>query len=168
MLYHGRVLTLLLMRHAKSDWADDTQADHARPLTKRGRSDAARMARLLGAQGLAPQTILASNARRARETVEALAAELSFRGDICFYNDLYQASPALYVGALNKLTQPFSPVLLVGHNPEMEEFLELHCHAQEEMKTASLAQVEFDLADWTSMRPKTKGHLVAVWRPKDE
>ena len=68
---------LLLLRHAKSAWGDPSLADIDRPLAARGRKAAPQMGRELATRGWAPQTVLVSPARRARETWELVAAKLS-------------------------------------------------------------------------------------------
>ncbi|MFU8827788.1 MAG: SixA phosphatase family protein, partial [Brevefilum sp.] len=68
--------TLLLMRHAKSSWKDDNLTDHARPLKKRGRKDAKRIAQVMDKNDLIPDLILSSSAVRAAETAEIIADNL--------------------------------------------------------------------------------------------
>ena len=72
--------TLLLMRHAKSSWSEPGLADHDRPLNKRGKQAAPEMGKLLRKEGLVPDLILCSTARRSRQTAEAVAASLRLRG----------------------------------------------------------------------------------------
>ena len=76
---------LYLLRHAKSSWKDEGLADHDRPLARRGRRAAKAIARHLREQGVEPELVLCSTARRARETLEAkfpagALATLAFRG----------------------------------------------------------------------------------------
>ncbi|MBM3347761.1 MAG: histidine phosphatase family protein, partial [Betaproteobacteria bacterium] len=68
--------TLLLLRHAKSSWAEVGQADHERPLNPRGRKAATLIGQVLRGQGLIPDLVLLSTAGRTVETWERLAAEL--------------------------------------------------------------------------------------------
>ena len=64
--------TLLLMRHAKSSWKDDTLSDHERPLKKRGRKDTKRIAKVIKENNLIPNVIISSPAVRTLETVNIL------------------------------------------------------------------------------------------------
>lgn len=161
------MLTLLLMRHAKSSWKDSHQADEARSLTKRGQRDAEAMALLLAARKLVPALILCSTARRARETAEIVVEHSGFEGEISFSSELYQSSPAEYIGLLSKTAGENTPVMIVAHNPDMEGFLRNVCDAKEEMSTAAIACIQFDLSSWSNLTTSAKGNLISIWRPKE-
>jgi phosphohistidine phosphatase len=158
--------TLLLMRHAKSSSGDDL-ADEERGLAPRGERDAARMGRLLAEQRLLPQTVLASTAQRARATVNILIKSASCDPDIVFYNELYASSPGQYLRLLERLQNEIEIALIVGHNPEMEDFLSLMCSAQERMNTAAIAHIEVAIAAWSALDAKSPCALEHVWRPKE-
>ncbi|HVG21430.1 MAG TPA: histidine phosphatase family protein, partial [Blastocatellia bacterium] len=64
--------TLLLLRHAKSDWDDPKLRDFDRPLAARGKRDAPRIGKALKERGPSPDLIVSSPAARARETIEAV------------------------------------------------------------------------------------------------
>jgi phosphohistidine phosphatase len=68
--------TLILIRHAKSDWEHPALDDHDRPLNARGQRSAPRIGAWLAAQGLAPDAVLCSTARRTRETWQGIATRL--------------------------------------------------------------------------------------------
>ena len=70
--------TLFLVRHAKSSWEDAGLSDKERPLKKRGASDAQIMGRVLHKHGIKPGQIVSSPAKRAFDTAEIIAAQLSF------------------------------------------------------------------------------------------
>ena len=69
---------LTLIRHAKSSWEDAKLADIDRPLNKRGRNDAPKMAQRIAADGFSPGRIITSPARRDLQTAEAFAAAIDF------------------------------------------------------------------------------------------
>ena len=83
--------TLLILRHAKSSWKDDSLPDHDRPLNKRGKQDAPLVGRLDSRKDLMPDLILSSTAKRARATVELVAEESNYQGEIEYSRDLYAA-----------------------------------------------------------------------------
>lgn len=112
--------TLILVRHAKSDWDDPMLEDHARPLNPRGRDAAGRVGRWLAREGLRPDAALVSSARRTRETWELLSAELDAPPAPQVLDALYHASPAVMLQALRAATAPV--VLMLGHNPGIAAF----------------------------------------------
>ena len=73
--------TLLLMRHAKSSWGNQSLNDHDRPLNKRGESACRLMGSFISQQGLIPDQIISSTAVRAKDTVLGLLENLSIEGD---------------------------------------------------------------------------------------
>jgi len=117
--------TLYLMRHAKSDWHSAAQADFERPLNSRGSKDALRMGQWLDAQGLRPQVMLASPAQRARQTVLAVAETLGTKdNEVVFKQDLYLADRATLLNILRTISDTMDSVLLVAHNPGLDELVE--------------------------------------------
>ena len=109
------MITLALVRHAKSDWGDPGIDDHDRPLNDRGVRDAPRMARRLAATGFRPDVILSSSALRARTTAEAFAAELGVA--VSLDPELYGA-PASSLLSAAAATGARS-VMVVAHDPGM-------------------------------------------------
>ena len=159
--------TLLILRHAKSSWKNAGLADHDRPLNKRGQRDAPRMGQLLRGEGLIPDLILSSTARRALDTAEAAAETSGFEGDIESRPDFYMAGPEAYLRALRGLSDDYGCVLVIGHNPGLEELLETLTGEAETMPSAALAQVELPIRRWRDLGNGTEGKLVNVWRPKE-
>jgi phosphohistidine phosphatase len=111
---------LILMRHAKSSWADESRRDHDRPLNDRGRRDAPRVAQALLDRNWAPKHVHASDARRTRETWTLMAPLLP--------PATWVMSRALYLEGIDAIRQAAAhfprgrgPVLLLGHNPGWEE-----------------------------------------------
>ncbi len=164
--------TLLILRHAKSSWKDETLPDFDRPLNKRGQEDAPRMGKLLHDQDLVPDLIISSDAQRARTTTEMVAEESHYEGEITFLRDLYAAEPEAYLDALARLGGETACVMVVGHNPGLEELLQELTGEYQPLPTAALAQVTLPLKHWSELDPSaagevTQGKLVNLWRPKD-
>jgi phosphohistidine phosphatase len=159
--------TLLILRHAKSSWKDDDLPDHDRPLNKRGKQDAPRMGKLLQEKGLTPELIISSTARRARKTAQLVAEESGFDGEILFERDLYAFESAAYLEKLTQISDHHQIVLLVGHNPGLEELLEQLTGEFLRLTTASLAQVNLAVASWSELDDDTQGQLANLWRPKE-
>jgi phosphohistidine phosphatase len=160
--------TLLLLRHAKSSWKDAALADHDRPLNKRGKAEAPRVGEWLRKNDLVPDLILASTARRAHKTAERVAEASGYAGEVQLEADLYLGDPEDYLDALQGVSDKYECVLVVGHNPGIEEFLELLTRSDELLPTAALAQISLPIEHWRQLTATTKGLLVNLWRPRDE
>jgi phosphohistidine phosphatase len=117
--------TLLILRHAKSSWKDAELEDHDRPLNKRGEHDAPRMGHLLREEDLVPDLILSSTAKRARKTAEAVAEASGYTGEVELIPELYGGGPEAYLETLHNLPGENLRVLVVGHNPDLEELVEM-------------------------------------------
>ncbi|MDQ3773928.1 MAG: histidine phosphatase family protein [Pseudomonadota bacterium] len=125
---------LLIMRHAKSDRGTPGEPDFDRPLAKRGQRDALRMGEWLRAQGLVQDLVLASPARRARETASKVCKVLDIEKQAIQWEPrIYDATRADLIEVLADCPADRRLVLLVGHNPGLEELLEylsgaaVHC-----------------------------------------
>lgn len=158
--------TLLILRHAKSSWDDPALADHDRPLNKRGKRDAPRMGQLLRDQGLTPDLVISSSAKRAAKTAQAVAEASGYEGEILLRDELYAAEPEAYIGVLKRLGEAHESVLVVGHNPGLEELVDLLTGESLHLPTAALAQVSLPVEEWTDLSDETRGKLVGSWNPK--
>ncbi|HZA48715.1 MAG TPA: histidine phosphatase family protein [Nitrososphaera sp.] len=159
--------TLLLLRHAKSSWKDKDVSDHDRPLNKRGKRDAARMGRLLQKEGVVPDIILSSTAVRASDTAVRVAKSCYYKGQITYADTLYLGGPEAYLDALRTLPKDFKIVLVVGHNPDIEELVMILTLQTERIPTAALARINLPIEDWSTLSSESKGRLVRIWRPKE-
>jgi phosphohistidine phosphatase len=160
--------TLLVLRHAKSSWDDTSLDDHERPLSARGERDAPRMGKLVREHRLTPDVILSSDAARAHLTAEAVGEAAGYTGKILLDNRLYHASPADIVDVL--LTMPETKagtVMIVGHNPGLEQLVAELTGDEEDLPTAALAQILLPIDRWRDLDVSTRGTLVGLWRPKD-
>ena len=157
--------TLLLMRHGKSSWDDAGLGDFDRPLAKRGRRDAPRVARALLALGSAPDFIVSSPAVRARETVEAVIREGGFTAPLQFVDSIYDASVAELMRILRQLPDERQRVLMVGHNPGFEDLLTRLTGERGHMPTAAIACIEFHIDHWDGVEDE-QGKLVWLLTPK--
>ena len=114
---------LILMRHAKSSWAQPGMPDFDRPLAERGVRSAPVMGRWLAAQPRRPGLILTSPARRTRETADLVLNELSqvTQADIVRDERIYEADVPALLQVIGEQRVP--TLMLVGHNPGLEELL---------------------------------------------
>src|SRR5437763_1428923 len=109
---------LLLMRHGKAVQTDAV-ADRERPLTPRGVRDTQAMGRTI-VRDFRPDRILCSPALRTRETLAALLPEIGEVNDVDFVEDLYDA-PGDYIAALAANGEAARRLLVIGHNPAVQE-----------------------------------------------
>ena len=159
--------TLLVLRHAKSSWSDSALDDHERTLNQRGLRDGPRMGKLVREHGLTPDVIISSDAVRARLTAAAVAQAAGYRQDIRFEEALYAASAADILAVLRTVTQATAgTVMIVGHNPGLEELVAQLTGEQPDLPTAALAQIVLPIDRWRDLKKTTRGRLLDLWRPK--
>lgn len=111
-------MQVILIRHAHAEWPSYQGQDFERPLTERGLAEARASARAIRDAGHRPVLLLASPARRTRQTAELLAEEFQLSGaSLCFVDDLYNASSTTLRAGLCRAAAPAGLTLLVAHNP---------------------------------------------------
>ncbi len=159
--------TLLILRHAKSSWKDLTLTDHDRPLNKRGKRDAPRMGRWLRMHNLRPDLIVSSTARRAFTTALAVADEVEYAGQVTATRNFYHADPSEYISHLRDVSAEINIVMVVGHNPGMEELVAQLGGGYEAMPTGTVAYFSLPISTWAELDETTTGTLKAIWRPKE-
>lgn len=118
-------MRLFLMRHAKAA-SEEGAPDHERPLTQQGVADARTMGRWLRDHGGAPDAVWCSSALRARQTWSAVATELPSTPDAIepsYLRSVYQAGPGDLLDLLRDVPPEVESVLVLGHNPTMEQAL---------------------------------------------
>ena len=112
---------LYLLRHAKSSWDDPELEDIERPLAPRGRKAARALAVHLDDQGISPGLVLCSPARRTRDTIDLVRSGLPPGTKVRTEDRLYGAGPADLIKMLRRLSDALPSVMVVGHNPTMQE-----------------------------------------------
>jgi phosphohistidine phosphatase len=163
---------LLILRHAKSDWAAGAASDFDRPLTRRGKHDAPKIGAWLFREGLVPDYVVSSPAQRARQTAVKVCKALDIGKErIVWDTDIYAASLAALLDVLGRCPRESARVLLVGHNPGLETLLE-HLSGEDQdpaddgklLPTGALARLEMP-EDWNHLAPGC-AQLIAITRPR--
>jgi len=131
---------LVVLRHAKSAWPDGVP-DRQRPLNRRGRHDAQAAGRWIHDHVGRLDAVVCSPAERTRQTLAIVTAELDDPPDPTFDDDIYGAPPAALLAVVRELPDSTGTVLLVGHNPGVQDLVELLSGRELEMKTSSVAVV---------------------------
>jgi phosphohistidine phosphatase len=167
---------LLLLRHAKSSWADPGMEDVARPLNKRGRRAAALIARWMVDEELRPALVLCSSARRTRETLDLLHQALGNRVPVHIEPGLYLADAATLLARLRKLPREVPSALLIGHNPGLQDLVveladaagaapaDLRARLHRKFPTAALARFRVMGDDWTALSPDAASGTVKLMK----
>ena len=156
---------LLVLRHGKSKRGPEYTTDYGRPLAKRGKRDSAALGKALPERDLLPELVISSPARRARQTARRTcrAAGLK-RGDIVYHDSLYFEGSAGALKALQEVAGPEGAVMIVGHNPTLEEMVAYLTRQFIRLPTATMAVIELDVGDWADIRRST-GVLRTVLSP---
>lgn len=167
------MLTLSLLRHAKSSWADPALDDHDRPLAKRGVKAIPLVAKYMRREKLAPDLVLCSDAMRTRATLALLIAEFDKTPPRIVYDErLYLAPPRAIMSAVS--THDEAHILVVGHNPGLHALAlelvgdgnrKLLAALAREFPTAALAVVTFDAESWSEIAPAS-GNLRLYTTPR--
>jgi phosphohistidine phosphatase len=146
--------TLYLLRHAKSSWSDPTLPDRERPLSRRGRRDTKRVAEHLLRLGIEPELVLCSTAERTRETLALLRPAL-VPPIVSLEVGLYAAPADKLLERLRAVPEQVISVLLIGHNPGLQDLALLIASAGTELErleakfpTAALATLTLRRITW--------------------
>jgi len=157
--------SLLLMRHAKSDWSADHATDHDRPLNERGVRSALAMGRVLTEEGQSPHLVVTSSAVRARTTAQLAADAGQWDCEVIIDPRLY-GSGADAVVQVAAETGSADRVMLVGHQPTWSILVSVLTGEQVDMKTATVAVLGFDVSEWHDL-PGSSGVVERVYQPRD-
>lgn len=144
---------ILILRHAKSSWADTDLADFDRPLNQRGRRDAPLMAARLRGYNAAPDLILCSTAQRAQETAELFCASLGFPAEaLRLLDELYLASAPQLLAAVREYSDTAASVMLIAHNPGLTDLLnQAGDQGIDNLPTCGLAAIDLDINEWAAL-----------------
>src|ERR671923_68460 len=150
--------TLLILRHAKAVPKNLSLSDHDRPLDKLGEDDALHMGKLIKDKDIIPSFIISSTALRAKTTAELVAKGCSYQGDIVLNQSLYEAKPKDYLAILETLSDKYSTILIVGHNPTVEDTVQILTDSSDLVAIPSCALAHFSLPieKWSDLSSKSK------------
>lgn len=149
---------LLLIRHAKSSWADFSQPDFERPLNERGQKDAPKMAKRLAEKDIIPDVLVSSPANRAITTAMLFAKTLDIKKKhILEKQDLYLAPSQNFYDIIELLDDSYNTVAIFAHNPGITGFANELTHVHiDEMPTCSVFAVRMNIKEWKHFREAEK------------
>ncbi|BCA63197.1 phosphohistidine phosphatase [Sphingomonas sp. HMP9] len=167
--------TLTLLRHAKSGWDDPVARDFDRPLNAKGKRAAAMVGRHMRTLGLTFDHAIASPAVRVSETLEQIESGYGRTIAPTLDRRVYLASAATLLDVVHGFPGDAESALLVGHNPGLEDLVlmlvadgadPLRDAVEDKYPTASIAELQFDTADWADIATGT-ARLTRFIRPRD-
>ena len=168
------MLTLSILRHAKSDWGDPTLRDIDRPLNMRGKSQAKRMGAYLSENMIAPDLIICSNAKRARQTLKQMMKNWKSDAETIVDGRLYLASPSTITSLLEEVGKKHAHIMIIGHNPGLHMLAGRLANAgnkdalqtlAEKYPTCAFCAIRSEAGKWRKF-DKCAGELIYFATPK--
>lgn len=153
--------TLLLIRHAKSDWGNLSLSDFERPLNERGKKDAPAMAQRLADKKVKIDAFVASPAKRAKKTAIVFAETYGLKkDDILFIDDLYGAETNTFYEVVSNLKNKFDTVAVFSHNPGITDFANLLTTVRiDNIPTCGIFCVQANCKSWIDFKNAEKEFL---------
>jgi phosphohistidine phosphatase len=141
---------LLLIRHAKSSWADAGMDDFDRPLNERGKTDAPGMAKRLLAKDVQIDLFICSTAKRAQRTCKLIMDELGIGNDhLLLIPQLYLAPPEIFEQCISKVDNKYKTIAIIAHNPGITDFANRLTPVKiDDMPTCAVYAAKIDTNDW--------------------
>jgi phosphohistidine phosphatase len=165
--------TLYVLRHAKSDWGDESLPDFDRPLNHRGHKAARAIGHEMSSRGIHPDLVITSPAVRAKETVERMLHGYGENLPVTENRRIYEAATGGLIEIVRNAPEDADRLLIVGHNPGFQELVvalsepsSLREEAEQKFPTGALAEIRFSIARWSELAPGT-GQLEDLIKPRD-
>jgi phosphohistidine phosphatase len=166
---------LYLLRHAKSSWDDPGLADADRPLAPRGTRALARMRKYLRKAKIQPDLVICSPARRTRQTLTEIEPALGRDVEVRIEPEVYGGGPGALVDLVSSTPDSASSVMLIGHNPSLQDLAvslgvdgeeALRARLAEKFPTGALAVIGVPLDAWRELG-EGGGTLEALVLPRE-
>lgn len=152
---------LLIIRHAKSSWANSNEADFDRPLNERGKKNAPEMADRLFKRKILPDIIISSAAKRTVETSLLLMKQLGLQQQqLIVKQELYLATPETISETILSFNDSWQTAAIVAHNPGVTEFVNTLCEVKvDDMPTCAVYAVGIKTDSWKNYSNAAKEFL---------
>ena len=141
---------ILIIRHAKSSWAEIGQRDVDRPLNERGKRDAPEMARRIFKKSIVINAFISSPAKRALSTTQLMMDELKMKDDqLLIIPELYHAPPSVILSAINSASNEWNTIAIVCHNPGITIFANMiQSLSIDNVPTCGMLALKADVNAW--------------------
>lgn len=150
--------TLILVRHAKSSWDDNSLPDFDRPLNDRGKGDAPVMARKLRDQKVKIDAFFSSPAQRAKKTASIFAKEYDTnKKDINLVPELYEAEVQDFYEVIGKVDRDYQNIAVFSHNPGITDFANSLTETRiDNIPTCGIFAIRVDSKKWSDFKDSKK------------
>jgi phosphohistidine phosphatase len=145
--------TLFLLRHAKTIPAAPGMPDFDRALTPQGEVEARQVGEYIRRRHLKIDQVISSPAVRAKQTIGAVIEAAGLSPAVSYDRRMYEADPQLMLDIVTEVDSSQDSILMVGHNPALEQFVRGLTGRAESMSAASLARLESEVTTWTEVGP---------------
>ena len=163
--------TLVMIRHAKSSWANPLQSDFERPLNERGKKEAPLIGEKLKSLNLVPDLIISSSAKRTKQTAKRIAKEVDYAVDeIKWEEKLYHCIPSVFVELIQQLDSKVKTVFIVAHNPGITDFVNdlSPQFSIENMPTGGVVGAHITTTEWSEFPTAKKKVFLFEYPKKDD
>ena len=139
---------LFIIRHTQKEEEKIGQDDYDRILSPRGIEDAQKIAEFLNNKNPKIDLIVASPAKRTRQTAEILASKIEYKKNIMFNEVLYMAFVNELLETITYTYDSVDNMILVGHNPSLTALALTLVGFKEKFEMGAVMEIEFDCSSW--------------------
>ena len=153
--------TLILVRHAKSDWANTGLDDFDRPLNERGKKDTPLMAQRLLNKKITIDLIMASPAKRAAKTAKIFAETMGIKKEaLLFKEELYLCNAPVFFSVIENTADDYNSIAIFSHNNGITDFANLLTTVHiDNIPTCGIFAVQASCSNWADFKKAEKEFL---------
>jgi phosphohistidine phosphatase len=159
--------TLFLLRHAKFNGKDENLPDFERPLNGRGKRTAKTLGHYVRTNEILFELILSSPAVMTRETTERMLKAAKLSTEVRYDQRIYAAGAARLTEVVSQIDNDRRVVMIVGHNPGVEELLSFLTGNKVQTPAGALAKLTSRATKWTTLAGAGKATLEWLIKPRE-
>ena len=159
--------SIILFRHAKSDWNATYSSDHQRPINQRGIKASKLMGSYLAKINEIPDLVISSSALRALETLENAISAGNWESKINIEKEVYHASVSTLIDLIKRTKNIYSNICIIGHEPTFSYFIKsITDESISKFPTATMAKIVLKVESWNKIHNKLS-KLLWIKRPRE-